>query len=191
MVVGYSMGGRLALYLALRHPERCSRLFLESASPGIDATEREARRRSNEEKVLRLESGNLASFLDDWYRQPLFASLTRREGLLQKTIGARLHNDPAELALVTGHGDGEPSPALGRARRVTSAGAGGRRGARREVRRDRKPHGGTESSGSDYCGSRGGAQRSPRGSEGVPRPAETLSGYSRGQVLKTFTSWVG
>jgi 2-succinyl-6-hydroxy-2,4-cyclohexadiene-1-carboxylate synthase len=99
MVVGYSMGGRLALYLALRHPERCSRLFLESASPGIeDATERKARRRSDEEKVLRLESGDLASFLDDWYRQPLFASLTRREGLLQKTIGARLHNDPAELA---------------------------------------------------------------------------------------------
>jgi pimeloyl-ACP methyl ester carboxylesterase len=30
-VVGYSMGGRLALYLALRYPERCAALFLESA----------------------------------------------------------------------------------------------------------------------------------------------------------------
>jgi 2-succinyl-6-hydroxy-2,4-cyclohexadiene-1-carboxylate synthase len=98
-LVGYSMGGRLALDLALRHPELCSSLFLESASPGIeDATEREARRRSDEEKAERLESGDLASFLDDWYRQPLFASLARREGLLQKTIKARLRNDPAELA---------------------------------------------------------------------------------------------
>jgi pimeloyl-ACP methyl ester carboxylesterase len=51
-VVGYSMGGRLALYLALRHPDRCAGLFLESASPGLeDAGERAARRRADEEKA--------------------------------------------------------------------------------------------------------------------------------------------
>ena len=98
-IVGYSMGGRLALYLALRHPERCSGLFLESASPGIeDATKREARRRSDEQRAERLEAGDLAIILHDWYRQPLFASLAQREDLLQETIGARLHNDPVELA---------------------------------------------------------------------------------------------
>ena len=98
-LVGYSMGGRLALYLALRHPERCSGLFLESASPGIeDPAERQARRRADEERAARLESGDLASFLDDWYRQPLFASLARREELLENTIEARLRNDPGELA---------------------------------------------------------------------------------------------
>ena len=97
-IVGYSMGGRLALYLALRHPERCAGLVLESASPGLEnAVEREARRRSDEEKAVRLESDDLASFLYDWYRQPLF-SLARHEGLLQKTIEARLRNDPRELA---------------------------------------------------------------------------------------------
>jgi 2-succinyl-6-hydroxy-2,4-cyclohexadiene-1-carboxylate synthase len=108
-IVGYSMGGRLALYLALRYPQRCSGLFLESASPGIeDATERQARRRSDEEKAERLEVGDLASFVHDWYRQPHFASLARREGLLQEIIEARMRNDPVELArslrgMGTGH----------------------------------------------------------------------------------------
>ncbi len=98
-LVGYSMGGRLALYLALRHPESCSGLFLESASPGIeDAAERRARREADEERAKRLESGDLASFLDDWYRQPLFASLTRHGGLLQALVEARSQNDPGELA---------------------------------------------------------------------------------------------
>lgn len=98
-VVGYSMGGRLALYLALRYPERCSGLFLESASPGLeDEDERTVRRRSDEEKARRLESGNFEEFLGDWYRQPLFASLAQNEELLLQTIRARLRNDPAELA---------------------------------------------------------------------------------------------
>jgi 2-succinyl-6-hydroxy-2,4-cyclohexadiene-1-carboxylate synthase len=97
--VGYSMGGRLALYLALRYPHRCSELSLESASPGIeDAAQREARRRSDEEKAARLEAGDLAGFLRGWYRQPLFASLARHVGLVQETIEARMRNDPIELA---------------------------------------------------------------------------------------------
>ncbi len=98
-LVGYSMGGRLALYLALRYPERCSALFLESASPGIeDAAERELRREADEERARRLESDDFGDFLADWYRQPLFASLARREELLDQNIEARLRNDPGELA---------------------------------------------------------------------------------------------
>ena len=98
-LAGYSMGGRLALYLALRHPERCAGLFLESASPGIEsAAEREARRRSDEEKAKSLESDDFGLFLRAWYRQPIFATLARDEERLHKTIEARLRNDPAELA---------------------------------------------------------------------------------------------
>lgn len=98
-LVGYSMGGRLALYLALRYPERCSALFLESASPGIeDAAERELRRGADEERARRLESDDFGVFLAGWYRQPLFASLARHEGLVRETIETRLRNDPGELA---------------------------------------------------------------------------------------------
>ena len=98
-LVGYSMGGRLALYLTLRYPERCAGLFLESASPGLEgAEEREARREADERLAKRLETGDFEEFLRDWYRQPLFASLARDEELLHETIEARRSNDPSELA---------------------------------------------------------------------------------------------
>ena len=99
VVVGYSMGGRLALYLALRYPDRCAAIFLESASPGLEGDEERAVRRSADEESARwLESGDFGGFLRAWYRQPLFASLARDEGLLRRTIEARRHNDPRELA---------------------------------------------------------------------------------------------
>jgi 2-succinyl-6-hydroxy-2,4-cyclohexadiene-1-carboxylate synthase len=113
-IVGYSMGGRLALYLALHHPERCAGLFLESASPGIeDAAQRRARREADEEWVGRLEE-DFGTFLADWYRQPLFASLARHEGLVEAMIEARARNDPAELARsLRGMGTGRGSSLWG------------------------------------------------------------------------------
>ena len=112
VIVGYSMGGRLALYFALRHSERCSGLFLESASPGLESPqERNERRRTDEEKATRLESGNFDEFLHGWYQQPLFASLAKNGELLQKTIESRRRNEPGELALsLRGMGTGsQPS----------------------------------------------------------------------------------
>src|SRR5215208_2724009 len=99
VIVGYSMGGRLGLYLALRSPERCTGLFLESASPGLESgKERKARRDADEESAKRLEYGDFEEFLRDWYRQPLFAPLAKDGGLLRHTIAARGCNDPVELA---------------------------------------------------------------------------------------------
>ncbi len=99
VLAGYSMGGRLALYVALRHPGRCAGLVLESASPGLeDAAARADRRRADEEKAARLESGDFEEFLRDWYRQPLFAPLARDEDLLRRTVEARRANVPRELA---------------------------------------------------------------------------------------------
>jgi 2-succinyl-6-hydroxy-2,4-cyclohexadiene-1-carboxylate synthase len=99
VIAGYLMGGRLALYLGLRYPERCAGLFLESASPGLEsAEERTARRAADDERAKRLESGNFDEFLEDWYRQPLFASMAMDRNLLQRTVVARCRNDPGELA---------------------------------------------------------------------------------------------
>ncbi len=98
-VVGYSMGGRLALYLALRYPDRCAALLLESASPGIeDKKERNSRRTADEARAKRLETEDFGEFLEDWYRQPLFASLAQKKELLRQTRESKLGNDPRELA---------------------------------------------------------------------------------------------
>ena len=98
-VVGYSMGGRLALYFALHFPERCRKLVLESASPGLKTgQEREARCVLDEERAVRLETGDFETFLHAWHRQPLFASLAGHDGLVRQMIDRRRINDPRELA---------------------------------------------------------------------------------------------
>ncbi len=115
MISGYSMGSRLALYLALRHPDRCAGLFLESASPGLETVgERTARRVADGEMATRLEGGGFEGFLHDWYRQPLFAPLARNPDLLRRTIEDRLRNDPTELAKsLRGMGTGSQPPLWG------------------------------------------------------------------------------
>ncbi len=74
-VVGYSMGGRLALHLALEMPELVERLVLESASPGLATDEeRSARREANEGLARFIESHPIEAFVDRWEALPLFAT---------------------------------------------------------------------------------------------------------------------
>ena len=73
-LAGYSMGGRLALALALRVPERVRRLVLVSASPGLaDDGERAARRAADEALARRIEAIGAEAFAREWAAQPLFA----------------------------------------------------------------------------------------------------------------------
>ena len=76
--IGYSMGGRLCLHLALARPDLVDRLVLLGVSPGIeDPTERDERREADEQLAEDLESLGLDAFLDRWLRNPLFARLPR------------------------------------------------------------------------------------------------------------------
>ena len=73
---GYSFGARVALHLALRHPERVSRLVLLGATRGIhDESARRERRVRDEEWARRVETGGVDDFLIAWLAQPIFATL--------------------------------------------------------------------------------------------------------------------
>jgi len=74
--VGYSMGGRAALHLALDHPEVVERLVLIGATAGIDDADERARRRASDEVLAEhLETIGVERFVDEWLAQPLFAGL--------------------------------------------------------------------------------------------------------------------
>ena len=97
-LVGYSMGGRLALYLMLHYPQYFSKVVLESASPGLKtAAERQERIARDTLLADRLENDNLERFLTDWYRQPLFSDL-QNHPRFREMFERRLRNNPAGLA---------------------------------------------------------------------------------------------
>ncbi|MET1003170.1 MAG: alpha/beta fold hydrolase [Acidimicrobiia bacterium] len=74
--VGYSMGGRLCLRLALDRPELVRALVLISASPGLaDPKERAARVDADEKLARVVERDGVDAFLQTWLAQPMFASV--------------------------------------------------------------------------------------------------------------------
>jgi 2-succinyl-6-hydroxy-2,4-cyclohexadiene-1-carboxylate synthase len=93
--VGYSLGGRLCLRLALDRPELVRALVLLGASPGIaDPAARAERRADDETLAAGIERDGVAAFLERWLAGPLFATLPpARAGLPD-----RLANTPAGLA---------------------------------------------------------------------------------------------
>jgi len=74
--VGYSMGGRLCLRLAIDRPDLVRALVLVSASPGLaDRAERAARVETDELLADRVEREGVDAFLAHWLAQPMFATL--------------------------------------------------------------------------------------------------------------------
>jgi 2-succinyl-6-hydroxy-2,4-cyclohexadiene-1-carboxylate synthase len=74
--VGYSMGARIALHLALLHPDAVTALVVLGGTGGIDDDEERAARRAADEVLAdRLEDIGTDAFLDEWLAQPLFAAL--------------------------------------------------------------------------------------------------------------------
>jgi 2-succinyl-6-hydroxy-2,4-cyclohexadiene-1-carboxylate synthase len=106
--VGYSLGGRLCLRLALDRPDLVTALVLIGASPGIgDPAGREARRAADETLARDLERDGVEAFLRRWLARPLFATLPpARAGTAE-----RLTNTAAGLAAslrLLGTGTQEP-----------------------------------------------------------------------------------
>jgi 2-succinyl-6-hydroxy-2,4-cyclohexadiene-1-carboxylate synthase len=100
-LVGYSMGGRAALYAALYYPRLVKSLTLESASPGLaNRRARQARRLLDEQRAMTICEKGLECFLDEWYQMPLFASLQRNPALIDSLRRRRNLNDPQAVARV-------------------------------------------------------------------------------------------
>ena len=75
-VVGYSMGGRIALHLLVERPERIRRIVTIGATAGIeDDDERAARRARDHELADRVERIGIDEFLAEWLALSMFATL--------------------------------------------------------------------------------------------------------------------
>ena len=82
--VGYSMGGRLCLHLALAHPTLVQALGLVGATAGIvNDRERSERRRADEALAVEIETTGVDAFLEKWLGRALFATLPDRAKGLQ------------------------------------------------------------------------------------------------------------
>jgi 2-succinyl-6-hydroxy-2,4-cyclohexadiene-1-carboxylate synthase len=98
--LGYSLGGRVALGLAVAYPDLVSALVLESATPGIaGATEQERRRSDDDELAARIERDGVAAFVARWERLPMWESQEALPaGVLACERGIRLANSARGLA---------------------------------------------------------------------------------------------
>jgi 2-succinyl-6-hydroxy-2,4-cyclohexadiene-1-carboxylate synthase len=95
VLVGYSMGARMALHTALLHPHKVEKLVLVSGTAGIDnPDEREQRRISDNALADRIEAIGVADFINEWLSNAMFANLSTEAA----QIPNRLKNTARGLA---------------------------------------------------------------------------------------------
>ena len=112
-VVGYSMGARVALRLAIVHPACVACLVLEAPSAGIaDAALRAARRAADDALGRTLERDGIGPFVVAWERMPVLAGEARLGADARAALREiRLSHRPAGLATslrAAGQGAMEP-----------------------------------------------------------------------------------
>jgi 2-succinyl-6-hydroxy-2,4-cyclohexadiene-1-carboxylate synthase len=99
VLCGYSLGGRVALHVALAYPERVSRLVLVASTAGIDDPALRAERRAADERLAAdTERGTIEEFAERWSREPLFAGTPPAAAALWRAD--LLRNEPKALAAV-------------------------------------------------------------------------------------------
>jgi len=120
-LVGYSMGGRLALHVAARKPERLLSLLTVGAHAGLEEDAREGRRLGDEALAQHIEQDGLEAFIKYWSGLPLFAGLERRgPSFVAQLRAERMNNTVAGLACsLRGMGAGVMEPLWGDLARVT------------------------------------------------------------------------
>ena len=112
-VVGYSMGGRAALHLAVHHPERVAGLVLISTTAGlVEEAERQTRIVSDEALARRIEAEGVEAFMEYWLGQDMLQSLRRLPPAEYAAMRQeRLTNRPEGLAgSLRGMGAGRMTP---------------------------------------------------------------------------------
>jgi len=98
-LLGYSLGGRIALHLAQAYPNKLLSLSLESSHPGLQSiAERQMRAHNDQAWSEKLSSLPIESFLSQWYLQGVFAELT--ESKRQALILKRSNNNSEALLTV-------------------------------------------------------------------------------------------
>jgi 2-succinyl-6-hydroxy-2,4-cyclohexadiene-1-carboxylate synthase len=109
-LAGYSMGGRIALSLALAAPDRVSRLTLVGTSPGLaDPAERRARRAADDALAERIERDGIEAFARAWAALPLWSGQPPEVAAAAHAM--RLEQSPAGLAAaLRGLGTGAMEP---------------------------------------------------------------------------------
>jgi 2-succinyl-6-hydroxy-2,4-cyclohexadiene-1-carboxylate synthase len=114
-LVGYSLGGRAALGLALRHPHLAATLTVIGAHPGLeDAGERRRRIEQDRAWIALLRERPLAVFLAAWEQQPLFSTQQRLDaGTLAEQQRIRAGHDAEALARSLEHMGLGAMPAYG------------------------------------------------------------------------------
>jgi 2-succinyl-6-hydroxy-2,4-cyclohexadiene-1-carboxylate synthase len=106
--LGYSMGARYALHVALARPDQVRGLVLLGGTAGIeDADERAARRAQDARTATRLREQGLEAFLDGWLEQPLFAGLPPERAFRAERLENTVEGLAASLSLA-GTGAQEP-----------------------------------------------------------------------------------
>jgi 2-succinyl-6-hydroxy-2,4-cyclohexadiene-1-carboxylate synthase len=96
-LAGYSMGGRLALNVALAAGDRVRRLTLIGASPGLEDPGERARRRAADEKLAgEVEQLSIETFARQWSQTPVLAGLP--EAVAAAVHQDRLRSTPSGLA---------------------------------------------------------------------------------------------
>ncbi|MDH4121158.1 MAG: 2-succinyl-6-hydroxy-2,4-cyclohexadiene-1-carboxylate synthase [Deltaproteobacteria bacterium] len=111
--MGYSMGGRLALYTAIHRPTWVNGLVVESGSPGIqDLAERQARRELDEAMARVILERGMESFVEEWLSNPMFRGLKRlAPQIWTAERNRRLAQNPVGLAAsLRGMGTGAMLP---------------------------------------------------------------------------------